>query len=348
VAKSEGTGQFRAVPEWLPCRALWVAWPHDAEFWGPHFATAKRQLAALCAVVDRDPSTRLEVVVSDPRSARDFEDSCGRISPPLRTVAYDDIWLRDIGPVFGRGPSGLAGACFSFNGWGGKWPHERDRGVGRRIAELAGAAVVEVPLVLEGGAVEFNGEGTCITTEAVVLNANRNPRVSASDVARAFERAFGVERVIWLKRGLRGDHTDGHVDNLARFVAPGRVVCTTATQPDDPNAAVYEEVAHSLRTATDERGRSLEVVEVPSPGAIVDAGGDLLPASYLNYCLTDEAVVVPVFGSPYDQAGVDAIGACFPGREAVGLEATGLLNGGGGFHCATLNEPRAEAIASGT
>jgi agmatine deiminase len=345
VATSDESALLRAVPEWRPCRALWVAWPHDPEFWGVHFATAKRELAALCAVVDRDSSTSLEVVVSDTESARDFENVCGASARRTKAVAYDDIWLRDIGPVFGRGESGLAAACFSFNGWGGKWPHERDRGVGRRIADLAGATAFEVPLILEGGAVEFDGEGTCITTEAVVLNPNRNPDASAPDVALALKRAFGVERIVWLERGLAGDHTDGHVDNLGRFVAPGRVACTAATQASDPNAAVYEEVARSLRAATDARERSLEIVEVPSPGAIVDTEGNLLPASYLNYCLIDGAVVVPVFGSPYDLAGVDAIGACFPDREAVGLEAVGLLNGGGGFHCATLNEPHADATA---
>jgi agmatine deiminase len=352
VAGQNSLSVSRAVAEWEPCRALWVAWPHDREFWGEHLESAKCEIVELCEVVVGEAvagrsSTRLEVLVHDRSTQEDFELAAPDISGRVTCVPYDDIWMRDIGPVFSEGADGLRAGCLAFNGWGGKWPFDRDRYVARRVAERIGVPVDVIDLVLEGGAVEFDGEGTCLTTRAVTLNANRNPGVSPHQVSETLRRTLGIDKVVWLDRGLQGDHTDGHIDNIARFVAPGRIACSVAAGADDPNAGLYDEIRRRLVAETDAAGRSLEVVAVPSPGRIETAAGEPLPASYLNYCLIDSAVVVPVFGSPYDLAGVEAIRGCFPGREVIGVSAVALLNGGGGFHCMTLNEPRIGPSAQG-
>jgi agmatine deiminase len=196
--------------------------------------------------------------------------------------------------------------------------------------------------ILEGGAVEHDGEGTLITTRETLLNANRNgwsERVAEAEL----RHAFGVRKIIWLDRGLANDHTDGHIDNLARFAGPGRVVCQEAAGPDDPNAELFEEIARTLESATDARGRKLDIIRVPSPGRVLSASGESVPASHMNFVIANGVVVMPVYGTPSAQAALASLQAAFPGREVIGLPSRGLLGagdaGGGSFHCITLNEP---------
>jgi len=327
----------RMPAEWEPHRATWLAWPHDEEFWGDAFEAAKAELVLLCrALADGDA---LEMLVRDAGGREEAGRRLEGVRVRFHEIEFDDIWMRDIAPVFVRSGGGLTGVRLRFNGWGGKWEHGRDSTVAPKVARVAGVPLFEVPLFLEGGALEFDGQGTCLTTRSCALNVNRNPGRVESDIEEWLDRAFGVRKTVWLDRGFDCDHTDGHIDNLARFVAPGRVVCMTAAGSDDPNADVLEEIEDTLASARDGCGRPLELVTLPSPGAVTDPDGELLSASYMNYCVTNTSVVVPTFGVANDAVAVDAIASCFPTRRTIGLSAKHILAGGGSFHCITQQEP---------
>jgi agmatine deiminase len=342
---TEKENRHRMPAEWEPHRATWLAWPHDEEFWGDAFAAAKTELVSLClALAEGDV---LEMLVRDEGTRAEASAALAGIDVEFHRIQYDDIWMRDIGPVFVRAGDTLEAVRFRFNGWGGKWEHDRDAAVAPQVARAAGVPLVEVPLFLEGGALEFDGEGTCLTTRSCALNFNRNHGASEADIEAWLTKAFGVKEVIWLDRGFDSDHTDGHIDNLARFVGSGRVLCMTPAGRDDPNATVLSEIREVLEHARDALARSLDVVTLPSPGEVVDAQGNLLSASYMNYCITNTTVVVPTFGLPNDTVAVATIASCFPSRRVIGLSAASILAGGGSFHCITQQEPRVPARGDG-
>jgi agmatine deiminase len=196
--------------------------------------------------------------------------------------------------------------------------------------------------VLEGGSVDVDGEGTLLTTRQCLLHPNRNPSMDASSIEARLREALGVDKVLWLNEGLLNDHTDGHVDTIARFAAPGVVACMEPAKDDDPNEKVLREIAGELEEMTDARGRRLEVVRIQSPGRVESDDGQILPASYLNFYIGNRAVVVPTFGSPADEAAVRAIAGLFPTRRTVGIDARAILSGGGAFHCITQQQPLAD------
>jgi agmatine deiminase len=248
---------------------------------------------------------------------------------------FGDIWLRDTGPIFDR--AGRAHR-FLFNGWGGKYDLPFDDRVGDAVAAVAGAEIVRHPFILEGGAIEMDGEGTLLTTRQCLLNPNRNPGWDEASAEAFLKRALGVTRVLWLDEGLANDHTDGHIDNLARFVAPGRVLCQAPVGADDPNADVLDEIALTLAAMSDAQGRKLEVIRIPSPGVVRGEDGDSIPASHMNFLIGNEAVVVPIYSDMGDDA-LKALAPLFPDRRIVGLSSTAILTGGGSFHCITQQEP---------
>jgi agmatine deiminase len=219
-----------------------------------------------------------------------------------------------------------------FNGWGGKFEMAGDQTIGAELARDAGLPVVEADWILEGGAIDGDGTGLVATTEQCLLNPNRNPALSRDDIERRLREDLGFDRVLWLGQGLINDHTDGHVDNLARFVGPGRLAVPRATGLDDPNAAIYADA----RARAEAFG--VTVAEIPSPG-LLTRGDFVEPASYANFAITTRLVVVPTFGSPHDGDGVAAIAELFPGRATIGLPADAVLAGGGGFHCASQQMP---------
>jgi agmatine deiminase len=221
---------------------------------------------------------------------------------------------------------------FGFNGWGGKYDLEGDQDIGERLAGGSGLPFTKAAWILEGGAIDHDGTGTVVTTEQCLLNPNRNT-LTREEVERRLREGLGFERVVWLGSGLLNDHTDGHVDNLARFVAPGRVAIPTPAT-DDPNEAVYQDTARRLADAT------LDVVTLPSPGRLLNDERDVIPASYMNFYIGNAAVVVPQYGVANDTAAVAAVQALFPDREAIGLRADHILTGGGSFHCISQQIPR--------
>ncbi len=194
-------------------------------------------------------------------------------------------------------------------------------------------------MVLEGGAIEVDGEGTLLTTRQCLLEPSRNPGMGEAEIERALVEQLGARRVLWLERGLANDHTDGHIDNLARFVAPGRVVCMEPGGPDDPNADVLREIARDLSAMRDAAGRRLDIVRIPSPGRIETIHGDLAPASYMNFLIGNRAVLIPVFGAPNDAEAVESIAGLFPGRVIVAIDARAAMVGGGALHCMSREQP---------
>jgi agmatine deiminase len=330
---------FVQPAEWAPHDAVWLAWPSAADLWGPHLAPAQEAFVALALALSA-PDERLEVLV--PNAEREAEARAALVGANARfhQVPFGDIWLRDTAPIFLRDDQGgLAAACFRFNGWGGKYVLEGDDGVAARVAALSGARPFMADLVLEGGSIDVDGEGSCLTTEECLLNPNRNPGRGRGELERVLYDMLGASQVLWLGRGLVNDHTDGHVDNIARFVAPGVVVCMEPRASDDPNRDALDAVRSDLSAMRDARGRRLEVLTLPSPGRILGPEGEIVAASSVNFYIGNRSVVVPTYGSPYDDEIVERLGAIFPGRRAVGVRANAILTGGGAFHCITQQQP---------
>jgi agmatine deiminase len=326
-------------PEWAPQKAIWTAWPADAEEWNGDLESPRRDVAGLVAALAR--SNRVRVLVAGAEAEASARAALGGAAE-LVPARYGDIWLRDTGPIFARTADGPIALRFRTNGWGGKFDFPDDATVGDEMARLAGTTVRAFDFVLEGGAVEHDGDGTILATRETLLNANRNSWTEAQAEA-ALGEAFGARKVVWLDRGLRNDHTDGHIDVLARFAGPGLIVCQSPCGAEDPNAEVLDEIARTLEGATDAAGRRFEVVRIPSPGLVLNALGEPGPASHLNFVIANGLVAMPVYGTESASRAVEALQAVFPGRKVVGLPSLGLLGsgsaGGGSFHCITQQEP---------
>ena len=318
-------------PEWHPQDWLWIGFPHAEEEWPGTLARAQEQIAAFAnAVAESGQEVRL--LVRDAANEARAQALVGA-KVTLERRVYGDIWLRDTGPLVLLDADGRRVAKrFAFNGWGGKYLMQGDQTIGAELARDAGLAIETHDWVLEGGAVDCDGTGLAVTTEQCLLNPNRNPGLSREEIEARLASNLGFERLLWLGEGLRNDHTDGHVDNLARFVAPGVLALPLAGGAGDPNAAIYRDARDRARAF------GLEVRDIPSPGLLGNAESPE-PASYMNFTVTSRLVVVPTFGSPEDKAGVAAVAGCFPGREVVGLPGDAVLAGGGGFHCASQQMP---------
>jgi agmatine deiminase len=340
---------FSQPAEWLPHQACWLAFPSPPEWQGELLEAARAEFVDLCrAIADPDPVTgvgrgeQLEVLVHDAEMQAVAASQLAGIPVRFHQISYGDLWLRDIGPIFLTNPQGaLATVRFKFNGWGEKYLFPDDLTIAATITDITGVPGFEFPFILEGGAIETDGEGTCLTTRQCLLNPNRNPHLSQADLEAGLQMALGFQKVLWLDSGLQNDHTDGHIDTLARFVAPEIVLCMLADDANDPNAAALQDIADTLAGMTDAQGRPLKVVTIPSPGKILDQQGEIMPASYLNFYIGNRRVVVPTYGSPADQAAVAAIAQHFPDRQTVGCSARAILYGGGAFHCITQQQPRA-------
>ena len=320
--------------EWAPHKAIWTAWPSAAELWGEDLEPARLEIAGMIrALADGGQGDRMRVLACG-REAEASAKLALRHSAEIIPGAFGDIWLRDTGPIFSLD----AAAAFRFNGWGGKYQLPHDAEVADQIAHAAGVALTRHDFILEGGAVEMDGEGTLLTTRQCLLNPNRNADWDEAKAEAALKRALGVEKVLWLDEGLANDHTDGHIDNLARFVAPGRVVCQQAYGDNDPNAEVLDEIALSLAAMKDARGRKLDVIRMPSPGLVADEDGDAVPASHMNFLIGNSTIVVPIYSDSGDDA-VNALTPLFSGRKIIGLSSHAILTGGGSFHCITQQEP---------
>ncbi len=326
-----------SVPaEWSPHRATWVGFPSHAELWEDDLAPAQAEVAALVRALAGPGGERVRLLTDgEPAAAAARALLDGVAGVELLPGHFGDIWLRDTGPIF-VGPSA---AAFRFNGWGGKYVLPGDDSVAEQLAAVAATPLERYDFVLEGGAIDHDGEGTVLTTRECLLNPNRNRAWTQAVAEAALRAALGARKVIWLERGLLNDHTDGHVDNLARFVAPGVVAIPLAFGEDDPHAAIYDAAAGALAGVTDAAGRTLKVVRIPSPGRVIGQDGLAAPASHMNFIIANHAVIAPTYNDRAAAFAMEALKTLFPDRAVIGLPSRALLTGGGSFHCISQQEP---------
>jgi agmatine deiminase len=326
----------RPVPaEWSPHRAIWVGFPSHAELWEADLEAAQAEAAALARALAGPGGERVRLLVCGEAAAQAAAQLCGQ-AVAIVPGRFGDIWLRDTGPIFLSPQEAVA---FRFNGWGGKYVLEGDEAVAEQVAEAAGAVLARHDVVLEGGALDHDGEGTVLTTRECLLNPNRNRGWTEAVAEAALRDAVGARKVIWLGDGLLHDHTDGHVDNLARFVAPGVVAVPLTFGEKDPNAQIYDAAAAALAGQTDAAGRTLKVMRIPSPGRVLGDDNLPVPASHMNFVIANRAVIVPTYGEAAARWATKALADLFPGREVIALASRALLTGGGSFHCITQQEP---------
>jgi agmatine deiminase len=318
------------LPEWAPHEAVWIGFPSDPGLWLGDLKAAEREVAAFAEAVHAGGKGEKVCLVAAHEGAA---ETARNLAPFAEVIVekFGDIWLRDTGPIVVGSGRDRRAQGFGFNGWGGKYDLDGDQNVGERLAARARLPFVKADWVLEGGAIDHDGSGCVITTEQCLLNPNRN-NLTREEVEERLLGDLGFEHTVWLGSGLMNDHTDGHVDNLARFIAPGRVAIPTCAK-DDPNEAVYKDAARRLADAR------LDIVTLPSPGRMTDEDGDVIPASYMNFYIGNAVVAVPQYGAPNDRAAVDVVQALFPDRVAIGLRADHILTGGGSFHCISQQVP---------
>jgi agmatine deiminase len=321
----------RQPPEWAPHDWVWIGFPSHPDLWEDDLAPARGEVIDFArAVHDGGAGERVILVAADAEAAEAARAMAGP-GIEIETQKFGDIWLRDTGPIIVTGEGPATALDFGFNGWGGKYELEGDDDIGRRLGEAARFPVRRCDWIFEGGAIDVDGTGLAVTTEQCLLNPNRNPFFSRGEVEQRLRDDLGLDRILWLGSGLLNDHTDGHVDNLARFVAEGVIAIPVPTD-EDPNEAVYRDAAARARAF------GLEVAPMPSPGKVIRDGG-IIPASYMNFYIGNATVVVPLYGAPNDDAALEAVQALFPGRKAVGFRADHILTGGGSFHCISQQVP---------
>ncbi len=363
---------YRMPAEWEPHEATWLSWPHKQESWPGAFEPVPDVFAQIAGVVTE--SELLRINVADEDMADNVRQLLRRCGVNLDAVRFhlnptDDAWVRDHGPIYvvrdaGRGregepPSepvrataavgGSAGASpsrreralidWEYNSWGNKYPPcDRDNAVPARIAVEFGEARFAPGIVMEGGSIDVNGRGTLLTTESCLLNPNRNPHLSRADIEQYLRDYLGVRHFLWLGDGIVGDDTDGHIDDLTRFVAPDTVVTVVEDDPHDANYAPLQDNLRRLQSMTDQDGRRLKIVTLPMPGPVFHEE-QRLPASYANFYIANRRVLVPVYNHKHDRAALETLQRLFPDRLVLGIDCTPLVWGLGAIHCVTQQQP---------
>jgi len=332
---------FRMPAEWEPHTATWLAWPHNRETWPGRFAGIPAVWAKLAELLSACEPVHILA------GGRTVMDEARRMighrpGVHLDNIPTNDAWIRDFGPTFlSRDQSGeTAIVDWTYDAWGGKYPpYDDDRRATERINADLCLRRFAPGVVFEGGAIEVNGRGSVLAGEACLLHAGRNPVLGRSDIERLLADYLAAPHVIWLGRGIAGDDTDGHVDQLARFVGERTVVVSVEEDPEDENFAPLCDNLARLRLARDQDGRRLEIVRLPLPRAIYN-GADRLPATYANFYIANGVVVVPTFDDPADRPALETLASCFPARKICPLPANDLIAGLGAVHCITQQQPR--------
>lgn len=338
---------FRWPAEWWPHEATLLAWPHDPTTFRSGVEPVEDAFAAFAAVVSQGETVHM-LVADEAMAERAIPklEAAGAQDVLLHLIPTADVWFRDYGPITLIKPKGKKKTLrlsmdFTFNAWGGKYEELlADDTIPVQMQPALGIELLSTDFVLEGGSIEGDGEGTILTTEQCLLNPNRNGDCSREEIEEMLAMFLGAKKVLWLGEGVAGDDTDGHIDDITRFVAPGKVV--TAVQPDtsDPDHAPLAANLERLRGMTDAAGRELEVIELPMPDPLFDADGARLPASHANFYISNHAVCVPIFGSSTDDKAMSILGPCFPERELIGIRCEDVVQGLGTLHCISQQVPR--------
>lgn len=335
---------YRMPAEWVPHEAIWLSWPHDRDTF-PNLQRVEQAYTEIAAAIT--PGEELRLFVTGPemreRAARQMKKTgtdLGRVR--FYEHPYADVWFRDYGPIFLLSKDGKKRAMthWIFNAWGGKYPELfDDTKIPELIAEQHPMERFVPGIVLEGGSIEVNGAGTVLTTEQCLLNKNRNPGLSREQIETYLKDYLGVSNVLWLKEGVAGDDTDGHIDDIARFVGPRTVLCACEDDPKDANHAILKENFELLKSMKDQDGKRLEVLKLPMPGPVCRKDGSRLPASYANFYIGTDTVMVPTFSHENDAKALEIIAKAFPNRKTVGIECTAVVHGLGTLHCISQQQP---------
>ena len=333
---------YRMPAEWEHHESTWISWPHNEETWPDELEVVERTVAQAVKALSRAEGIRINVNSRDhearARRALDEVDVTGPVH--FHRIPTNDAWVRDYGPIFVHSEDlGVAAVCWDFNSWGDKYPpYDLDNAAAGRMAEDLGVPAFEADMILEGGSIDVNGDGLLMTTESCLLNPNRNPDLDREEIVRRLRDFLGIEQVIWLSEGIVGDDTDGHIDDIARFVGQNRIVTTTESDPASENYDILQNNLEVLKGLRLSDGSALEVLELPMP-APRQVKGLTMPASYANFYVGNGTVLVPTFDDDKDTDAIAVLKRAFPGRKIVGLYCGDLIWGLGAFHCLTQQVP---------
>ena len=334
---------YRMPAEWEPHSGTWLTWPHNLETWPDQdMQQVETEFLSIIHPLAKDES--VHILVNDEKMGDSVASTLNDNNVEMKNIFLHDIptndsWIRDYGPNFIVQSDGIVATNdWDFDSWGRKYKWELDDLAGTVIAEKLGLHHFKPEIVLEGGAIEVNGAGTCITTESCILNPNRNNGISREALETTLKNYLGVSKIIWLHGEIQGDDTDGHIDNLARFVNPTTMVCVVEEDENDPNYPCLKKNFDRLKTATDQDDKPLEIIALPMPGHI-GSPSERLPASYANFYIANKSVLVPVYNQPNDKQALAILEPLFPEREIIPIPSTTLIWGLGGVHCLTKQQP---------
>lgn len=319
--------------EWAPHAATWTAWPYDDEKWLGMLEPVRREFAQFVNTLSRFEPVHLAV-----NDAESEADAKARLSGNIafHRIPHDDLWLRDSGAMFVRREDGLVGMVdWEFNGWGEKYAAAQDNQMPSYMAQYLGGYLFKPGIVMEGGSLEVNGKGVCITTRQCLLSPKRNPQLNEEDLEGYLSRYLGIDNVVWLGNGLEGDHTDGHIDTITRFVSKSNIVTAICEDESDPNYRTLQDNLEILQSLG-----AFNIIPLPLPQKpLYLSDGDRLPPTYANFYIANGAVLVPVYGDPNDERALEILRPLFPERQVIGLSSRALITGGGSFHCVTQQQP---------
>jgi agmatine deiminase len=328
---------FRIPAQWELHAATWMGWPADDLEWHGQLEAVRVEFAALVGTISRFEPVNL--LVRDEVTEHDAQSRLGGANVVFHRFAHNDVWLRDCAPIFVTRNGEVAATDWDFNGWGGKFASSLDDQIPAFVSSKIGVKLFKPGIVMEGGALDVNGAGSVMTTAQCLLNKNRNPNRSAQEIENLVLENLGLSRMLWLGDGLEGDHTDGHVDTITRFLNAETIVTNVCEDPSDTNFAPMQQNLETIRTWNDAEGEPFGVVTLPLPNNRLEFEGDRLPPTYANFYFCNGALIVPIYGDPNDERALEILRAAVPGREVIGLSGRALITGGGSFNCVTQQQP---------
>jgi agmatine deiminase len=336
---------FRMPAEWEPQTAIWLSWPHNLDTWDVFLAKVRQTYVQIIQALHTDQ--KIHLLVNDGDMKEEVIKMLTRANVDITQIRFfeipmNDTWIRDYGPTFLRNDqtNEIAMVNWRFNAWGGKYEDlARDDRIPSDIHKIIGFHKFDIDFVLEGGSIDVNGKGTVLTTTQCLLNSNRNPQYSQIQIEEILREYLNVKKVLWLEEGIAGDDTDGHIDDIARFVNPTTIVCAVEDDPDDENYHPLQENYKKLQSMTDQDNHPLTIIKLPMPGPIIEFD-KRLPASYTNFYIGNKTVAVPIFGHENDQKALQTLTKCFPDRKVVGIRAEKMVVGLGTIHCCSQQQPR--------
>ena len=332
--------------EWEPHEATWLAWPHNVDHWPGKFEPIPAVFAAIAKALL--PSEKVYICVNDDAMEQSARSALRAVGVSLDSdrltffhIPTNTSWARDHGPIFVRNEKGERVITdWIFNTWGGKYPpFDLDDVVPQKIGGIFKVPVLEPGIVMEGGSLEVNGQGTLLTTTQCLLNKNRNPHLTQAQIEGYLNKYLGATKVLWLEEGIIGDDTDGHIDDIARFVNPTTIVCAIEDNTADENYSILQKNHEDLKKMTDQDDRPLSIETIPMPDPVIHEG-QRLPASYINFYIGNSVVLVPTFRDRHDAEALATLGRLFPGRKIVGIDCVDLVWGLGTIHCSTQQQPQ--------